>query len=147
MGFIEDSIKAIIATLEADIPKGDRVARYYIGEPNNPPMSYPVVYVQFQGRTYAGIADTGRFLYLFNFEIGILTRSLNEDTAELTNYQLVEDIETSLRANKALNDGTVDLMIDTELNPYEITTIRAVIEDHAMTKATITVPYKQWVNA
>jgi hypothetical protein len=144
LGFIEDSIKTIISTLEGDIPKGDRVARYYIGEPQNPPMKYPAVYVQFSGRTYAGIADTGRFLYLFNFEVGILTRSVDEDKAELVNYQLIEDVETSLRANKGLFDGTSNLMIDTELNPYEITTIRASIEDHAMTKAIITVPYKQW---
>lgn len=143
MGLIDDSVKGIIQILKNKIPEGGDVARYFYGEPNVPPLKYPVVFVQFANRTYFGKADSSRFLYTFNFDIGILTRSMKEDEAEVVNYNLIEKIETTLRAQPSLNG----LMIDSELSPSDIVTSRASIEDYAMTKAVMTMPYRQWVNA
>lgn len=145
MADIKVMVQNIIDTLKVDpdLATPGKIAKYLFGEPKNNPFKYPVIYVQFSRRTPAGPADSSRFLYDFEFEVGVFTKSMDEDTAEKDAYDKIQKIETILRANPDLSGEA----IDSELLPWDIESDRAVIDDYAITKMVIRPVYVQWENA
>lgn len=132
-----------VLKLNVDLAEPAKVKKYFFGQPVNLPVSFPIIYVQYKRRRFSGVAETGRYLYFYECEIGVIASDITEDKAEKDAYDKREKVETVLRANPTL-DG---LVLDAELSPWDDEATRAPIEKTAFTEILIFAKWKQWDNA
>lgn len=145
VAFREQLVQKITDLLKAnvDLAEPGKVKKYFFGQPKNLPMSFPVVYVQYKRRRWTGIAETGRFLYWYDCEIGIIASDISEDKAEKDAYDKLEKCETVLRTNPTLDS----LVVDAEVSAWEDEAVRAPINDSSFTEIILFAKWKKWDTA
>ena len=110
MGDYQNIVQKIIDRLKGatGLVEGTDINKYYFGAPVRI-QAYPATYVQFVRREPNGIADTQKFGYILTFEIGVIDRHVDEDTAEKSVYDKINLIDAELdKASNLSLDGLVE---------------------------------------
>src|SRR3990170_1057390 len=125
--WIKDSVQKILDIIDASADatlSGIPTESFLFGAPKTPPSRLPAIYCQFNGLTPTGKGDVAKWLYVAEFEVGIIDSDTREDNAEKSVYDKIEAVFTALDTDETLS-GNMD---SDKVEP------RPVTVDHLMDK-------------